>query len=76
MANLRFAKVCHDIPFACVQQREYGNTGIGIRAHRNVQTDDPTWKRRDDFAIGQFQRGLVNGSNRPGALSRECRQSA
>src|SRR6185369_10910166 len=53
MAELPFTKIGQDIPPSSIEQREHGNAGGGVRANRDVQADDPTWKRCDDFAVGK-----------------------
>src|SRR5215471_745492 len=52
MSNLRFAKICDDIPFAGVQQRKDGNPGCNMSASRNVEIDDTSVERCDDLAVG------------------------
>src|SRR6266699_578673 len=69
VSNLGFAKICDDVPFARVEQREDGNPGSNMGAGRNVEIDDTSGKRCDDLAVGEMEFLEIDGRDRTFALS-------
>src|SRR5205823_7265244 len=69
VSNFRFAKICDDVPFARVKQREHGNPGGNMGAGRNVKVDDPSGKSCDDLAVGEMEFLEIDGRDRTLALS-------
>src|SRR5215471_16780313 len=69
VSNLRFAKICNDIPFARVKQREDGNPGGYVGAGGNVEINDTSVERCDDLAVGKMEFIEIDGRDRSFALS-------
>ena len=69
MSNLRFPKICDDVPFARVKQREDGNPCGNMGTGRDVEIDDTSGKRRDDLAVGEMEFLEIDSRKRTFALS-------
>src|SRR6266576_5658153 len=73
MSNFRFAKICDDVPFASVEQREDGNPGGNMGTGRNVEIDYPSGKRSEDLAVGKMEFLEIDGRHRTFPLSSQGR---
>src|SRR6266513_78740 len=69
VSNFGLAKICNDVPFARVEQREDGDPGANMGAGRNVEIDDPSGKRCDDLAVGEMELLEIDGRDRTFTLS-------
>ena len=69
MSNFGLAKICDDVPFARVKQREDGNPCGNMGAGRDVEIDDPSGKRCDDLAVGEMEFLEIDGRYDSLALS-------
>src|SRR5438874_10257114 len=69
MSNFRFPKICDDVPFARVKQREDGNPCGNMGTGRDVEIDDTSGKRCDDLAVGEMEFLEIDSRQRTFALS-------